>query len=417
MKKIYLLLISLVTFGSSFSQSKSQYLKDHRYDLRDETFVFPENDFNIIGFGAYHGSVKTEEAAFNLMKSVNRSGEKIKYYFVESDQSIGHYFNQFLESGDEQLLVELIKKYGWRISQEANVDHYNMWLKFKVYNDQLPNNEKITVLGIDAQVDYKFTFKHLMELLPSSAVDWSSVVKMKNELEADTTDFSPYYDSHSKAIVREFIEEYNQNKSSLNTSNKMLDHVVHNLSISLDQYKREEVIYDNYLRLKDMLGFEKDKQFMRYGFFHLGKSREYPNYPSFFTRIIEGGIYPKDQIISVTGYLTDSEVLWDNQYDDDGNYTGYTTKAGFGIGDYWKEYFRGVKKLKKNKVSDITLYRLNDTNTPYADGVPDLIHVRMITSKSNGKRVKGKSTTDFIDYAILISDSEASKPVYELDQK
>jgi hypothetical protein len=70
--------------------------------------------------------------------------------------------------------------------------------------------------------------------------------------------------------------------------------------------------------------------------------------------------------------------------------------------------------LKKNKISDITLFRLNGKNTPYNDGNPNLIEVIMTDEKSNGDLVKGKSTTDFLDYAVLISNSKANRPIQEM---
>ena len=84
-----------------------------------------------------------------------------------------------------------------------------------------------------------------------------------------------------------------------------------------------------------------------------------------------------------------------------------------GIGDYEKEYFRGIDILKKTKISDKTLFRLNQINSPYNDGVPNLIEIIMTDEKSNGVDVEGKSTTDFIDYAILISNSKANTPIEE----
>lgn len=47
-------------FQSAFSQSKSEYLKNNRFDLLKSNFEFPQKNFKIIGFGAYHGSQETE---------------------------------------------------------------------------------------------------------------------------------------------------------------------------------------------------------------------------------------------------------------------------------------------------------------------------------------------------------------------
>ncbi len=62
----------------------------------------------------------------------------------------------------------------------------------------------------------------------------------------------------------------------------------------------------------------------------------------------------------------------------------------------------------------MTLFRLNTSNTPYSDGMPDLIEIVMTDDTSNGEAVKGKSTTEFIDYAILIYNSKANTPIEEM---
>lgn len=127
--------------------------------------------------------------------------------------------------------------------------------------------------------------------------------------------------------------------------------------------------------------------------------------------LIDSKFYQHNEVLSVIGYLTESNVLWDAVYDDEGNYESYTTEGGFGIGDYEKEYFLGIENLKNTRISDFTLFRLNKEGTPYNDGKPNLIEVVMTDEKSNGELVKGKSTTDFLDYALLISNSEANTPI------
>ena len=197
----------------------------------------------------------------------------------------------------------------------------------------------------------------------------------------------------------------------------IFDHIIKNLKNTFDNFdnssKREGIIYDNYISLSALYNFDEKPQFARFGFFHIEKQREGKN-PSFFTRLIENNVYKREQIISVIGYLTESRVLWDLIYDEEGNYEKHTTEGGFGIGDYDKEYFLGIEHLKKSKLSDITLFRLNKKHTPYSDGVPDLMEIVMTDQESNGEQVKGKSTTEFIDYAVLISNSKANIPIEEM---
>ncbi|WP_417558974.1 hypothetical protein [Mesoflavibacter zeaxanthinifaciens] len=418
MKKIFTILLAFVLL-QSYSQSKTEYLKTNRFDLNSTEFDFPQKDFNIIGFGAYHGSVKTEQTEYTLLKSLTKKGT-IKYYLPETDFSIGHFFNQYLKTGDTLLLKDLVNHYGIRVPQEKSIETYKKWKKIKKLNDSLSEKNKLTVVGIDLLVSYKYTCKHLLEIIDFKQNQEQSLQDIVNMVTLDTTDFSPYYESFSKKVLKEFVNDYEKNPSKLERiiENKFVfNHIIENLKNTFVNFdnssKREKIIYDNYIRLSSLYNFDQRPQFLRFGFFHLEKQRE-GNNPSFFTRLIENNIYQRKKIISVIGYLTNSRVLWDIVYDDNKNYKTYTTEGGFGIGDYEKEYFLGIENLKKAKISDITLFRLNKKNTPYSDGIPDLMEIVMEDNKSNGEQVKGKSTTEFLDYAVLISNSKANTPIEEM---
>ena len=415
MNKFLVTLWALVSIYS-FSQSKSEYLKNNRADLNFSTFNFPQKDFKIIGFGAYHGSAKTEKAEYALLKSLTNDAI-IKYYLPETDFSIAHYFDHYLKSGDTILLKDLVTHYGMRVPQERSIETYNKWKEIRKLNQGLPKDSKLTVVGIDKMVSYKYTSKHLLEIIDFKANREKSLSKLVNMVQKDTTDYSPYYDSYSKAVLKEFVSNYESHPQKFEKHIKdkfAFSQIITNLKISFDDASiREVVIFENYKRLMDIYKFDKTPQFLRFGFFHIEKEREGNNVP-FFSMLIDKKIYPRDQVISVIGYLTDSEVLWDSEYDDHGEYKSFTTEAGMGIGDYEKEYFRGIDNLKSNKVSDLTLFRLNHPNTPYNDGIPDLIEIIMIDEKANGEVVKGKSTTAFLDYGILISNSKANTPIEEM---
>ncbi|MEQ8686190.1 MAG: hypothetical protein RIE86_12905 [Imperialibacter sp.] len=395
------------------AQSKKDYLKENRFDLMTNEVNFPQTDFKILGFGAYHGSAKTETAEMALLQSLTNTGT-ISYYLPETDFAIAHYFNSYLTSGDTVLLKDLVNHYGVRVPQDKTVETYNKWKALKQLNDQLPAEDKLTVVGVDLLVTYKYTCQLLLEIIDRQAVESPALDRVADMLAADTTDYSPYYDSDSKAVLRELVAAY---EAAPDDFSKGINDpfIFSNLKVTFEVFssKREETIYNNYVGLSELYNFKNKPQFLRFGFFHLEKEREDGN-ASFFTMLIENGIYPREQVIAVIGYLTKSRVLWDVVYDDNNQYKSHTTEGGFGIGDYKKEYFLGIANLKKTKVSDITLFRLNNTNTPYADGEPDLIEVVMKDEPSSGEAVKGKSTTDFVDYAVLISHSKASRPIEEM---
>ena len=132
--KIILLFLSLSQ--SLFSQSKNEYLKNNRYDLLNSNFEFPQSNFKIIGFGAYHGSQETEKAE-NILLEYLINKNKVKYYLPETDLGIAYYFNQYLKSGDTILLKDLVRHYGVRVPQEKSIETYNKWKVIKKINDSV----------------------------------------------------------------------------------------------------------------------------------------------------------------------------------------------------------------------------------------------------------------------------------------
>jgi hypothetical protein len=59
------------------------------------------------------------------------------------------------------------------------------------------------------------------------------------------------------------------------------------------------------------------------------------------------------------------------------------------------------------------LFKLNSENSPYKNSA-DLIEINLFLKKDNPKLPKEKNTTDFIDYAVLISNSKNQIPIEEL---
>ncbi len=415
MMKFRLLILLCFVIVNLQAQSKREYLENNRFDLTNKGFEFPESNFRIVGFGAYHGSAKTESTEIALLKAlVNQRA--VKYYLPETDYSIGHFFNEYLETGDSILLKDLVMHYGIRVPQEKSIAVYEKWKKIKAINDKLVAGQKLKVVGLDYQVSFKYAALHIIQLINSHAAEQNAILEMKKMVQSDTTDFQSGYNGYARSVMKNFIESFDLNPNLyLTKSNKQkLQHIIKNLKIVIEptKGKREPTILANYIELDQEYDFKTHPQFMRIGFSHLMKSREGPKgYPYFFTLLIEKNICKKEELITIIGYLTKSEVLWDATYDKKGNYNGYTTEAGYGIGDYWKEYFKGIKHLKKSKLSDNTLFKLNGEHTPYHAPEPDLIEVKMIFSKSNKKSVSEQSTTSFIDYAVLIENSKAAIPL------
>ncbi|MEM1327036.1 MAG: hypothetical protein AAGI23_13835 [Bacteroidota bacterium] len=411
MKVTFALLLFFAISVCSFSQSKSAYLASNRLDL-NTSFTFPQTDFKLLGFGAIHGSSKTETAEIKLLESLLQNND-IRYYLMEVNYSHGYYFNEFLETGDTILLKELIHDYGYRVSQERSISVYEKWKALYRLNQSLPEAKRLTVIGLEAPYFYKYAIRQIAALTAGQYDNWETLNEIKAAAQLDTTIFYSYKELPIAEVIKRFVEESEEQSISWANEKDMQPLLAH-LRLSFKDENREQQIFENYVALSKFYDFSTNKQFARYGFFHLEKYRERDSYPPFFARLIDNDIHAKTDVMTVMGYLTDSKVLWNIKKDRNYDYKGYSTKAGYGISDYLLEYFQGIHELKKAQISDLTLFRLNQPDSPYHESEPDLIAIKKIIGRSNRKDVAGKATTQFIDYALLISDSPANVPLAEL---
>lgn len=399
----------------TYAQNKYEYLQQNKYDLV-HGFTIPEKKISIVGFGAYHGSSKTEDAEIILVSSLINS-HNLKYYIAETDLSIAHFLNEYLKSGDDLLLKDIVDHYGVRIPQERTLEVMEKWKRLKTINDSLPAKKKITVLGPDPIVTYKYTYKHLLSLI-SNTTKWETANRLKKTIETDTTDFSPYYDSFSKNELKDFVRDYNSNSKKYISFIKNIhefNYLISLITTSFQDYNREEEIFKNYNSLYKIYNLKNETQYVRYGFSHLLKS-DIKTFSPFFSRLVKSKLYPKQKIITILGYLNTSEVILKNIFDDNGNYIESVTDNKESTGDSKSSYYKGISELKKLKTSDLVLFKINSfTNrNPYKQtGCSDLIE--LVRNKSSNMDFSSLSTCDFIDYALLISNSKASRSIYSLD--
>ncbi|WP_445721157.1 hypothetical protein [Flavobacterium sp.] len=345
--KIKLTLFLLFLTQLIFAQNRIDYLTQNRVDLRVDKPNITETDFNIIGFGALHGSSKTYDAEFSLVSSLLEKNA-LDYYIIETNYSQAFYFQEYLNTGDEKLLKELTLSFQTMVSQEGTIETFNHWKNIRELNLKFPN--KFKIIGCDVVNEYRFPIKHILHL--TKEIDsWDEREKLKKLNLQVELDFS-IWNKEVNQIVKSFVQDYLANKEKyidLINDIEVFDFVIENINRNFEKNReREKIIFENYMFLHKNLNLSDKKQFAKYGYGHIIKERE-ADYPSFFTRLHENNVYERKKVITVMGYLTKSKVLWDKKYDKNGDYKNYTTKAGYGISDYWKEYFKGIKYLKKNK--------------------------------------------------------------------
>ena len=367
-------------------------MKHNRYDINKIFPLILNNKAKIIGFGAYHGSAKTEISELIIFEELIKTGE-LKYYLPEVDVCLAYYFNKYLETDDENLLKELIISYGKRVPHEQSNQTFEKWKS--LYKLLRKYNYNITVVGADFLIPCRLTFKYILELLQDKAntIDLSDI---ENRYIALTNGAESSWDKNVE-VLSKFLHKYEATENRIESDFDIIFLLKVIKEAVLDNKSREKVIFENYVELANEYDLRNSLQFIRMGFSHLIKSRFCPG-SSFFTKLIENNIYQSSEIITILGYLTKSRVQCDDNI-----------KGSNNIGDSWLEHYLGIKYLKRNKISDLTLFDLNKMNSPYRNKCLDLITVYKLFKKNdNEKYTKGKTTTDFLDFAILISNSPAN---------
>jgi len=122
--KLNLTIILIILNQLVLGQNKIEYLNQNRVDLRKETPNITETEFNIIGFGALHGSAKTYDAELKLVSS-SLAKNLLDYYIIETNYSQAYYYQEYLKTGDEKLLNELTLAFQTMVFQEGTIETFN----------------------------------------------------------------------------------------------------------------------------------------------------------------------------------------------------------------------------------------------------------------------------------------------------
>ena len=98
--------------------------------------------------GEHHGVKANSELNMKFIKYLKEKTD-FKYYLCESSYSKAYFINKYLETGDINFLESVYKPlkgtFGW------TKDSYNHWKDLYEYNQTLPIEKRIQVVGVDIE--------------------------------------------------------------------------------------------------------------------------------------------------------------------------------------------------------------------------------------------------------------------------
>lgn len=261
MKKKYIAFVViivavLVTVGVIYSkpQSETAYLKKNVKELKlDKPEDYSDlkvisnsiKDKEIIITGEAHGVKQNTDIQFKFLNYLIDNWD-LKYYVTETGYSEAMMLNEYLATGNEEILEETFKD--WSASRATKED-FSMIKKLYEKNKNLPEDKKITILGIDSAAMSEGHIKKYMNIIIGKVGALPEELKVfennLNKLDLIGVNTTMFY------LKKEEIQE--KKKTILDIVNDMEKHIKDNRELYEKTFKEDlfniEFILEN---IKDL---------------------------------------------------------------------------------------------------------------------------------------------------------------------
>ncbi len=382
-----------------------EYLKENysAIDLEDES-EFKDLDImdsdiegkEIFFTAELHGTKANEQLNMKFLKYFKEKTD-FKYYLCELPYSDTYFINKYLDTGDIKILEEIYKPlkgtFGW------NKDGYNHWKKLYEYNNTLPKESRIEVIGVDIEHQPINAYRFLVNVLPDKEApkEIKAVIDKIKSTVNDLDKFDETFAQCSKELqkdienkedmYREYLGENftGFNLANLNILNKV--NIDNHIEDQVDwNNTRDKMMYENFQVLQNEL--PNGKYYGQWGLSHTFQSKEKDK--MWFAAYLnsDDSIF-KDKILTVIYNYDSCERMGKSG---DG---GYTTNELHVV-------YPQIKETNNLLEGNLNIYKLTGENTPFSE--------TPMFNSIDGKELEA-SMLDFFQYIVCIRNSKATEPL------
>lgn len=217
--------------------------------------------------GENHGSVKSMEMNMYLLKYFVEKGN-IKYILYEGGYCTGELLNNYLETGDENILSFIQDAFSG--TSVYTMEHYNLLKHIYNYNLTLSEDKKLKFVGVDIEHQPNVAIRYIRSLIPDKEINDEEVREFIDILKSIPK-------QNYNNILVDAIEIMNKNQEAIRVyfGEKFfnISLAIRNLSISNSQQVREKYIISNFIEQYEYL--PKGKWFGQFGGFHTQQEGAY----------------------------------------------------------------------------------------------------------------------------------------------
>ncbi len=365
------------------NSSVIDYDVEHIEDLKILESDLDENILFLLGEN--HGVHANVDLKMKFLEYFKRK-TNFKYYLSELPYSMTCFLNEYLQSGDEEILKDIYK--ALKGTDAWNMDEYDHWRQLYKFNNKLSKEDRIYIVGIDIEHQPKNAFKYIGHVTK----DKNKLKRVNEYIELSQVDdiSDEKLEEIAKDIKRDLAENESLYKDQLGEEYFKIKHISNNLLNRFEVYSsnnfngvRDKKMHENFLSISKYL--KDDKHFGQIGLSHIFQ-RGFPYENWFGAFLSEEGSKFKNKVLSIAYAYTDSRYLYPTRRR---NYVSSIDTLDLSV--IGSENFIGNK---------YTLLKLNGENSPF-----DKSLVWPLAHKFPEEGI----TTDYFQYLLIINGSEEMK--------
>jgi len=419
--QLHILLIVTASFLSQPTIAQDSTYSNYLAKNNEKITLGATNEFAIFDDAFYnnqlflvtesHGYYKPNQLDAELFKQMNKKNG-VRYYLAEIDFSQAFYINKYLNTGNESFLKAIYQHWYNEHAQWACKAGFEKWKSLYSYNLTLAKSKKIIVLGLDEAQDLNMNVKLLTEI--ATEIKYKAGNKMVDSLLL-FSNLNLDNDSTRSFIkfARRLVTDVAANESSYKKifKNKYFDFqfIVKNIA---SKKGRENKIFENFNTFYQEYKLADKKMYGFWGRFHA--MQDSINGGLSFAAMLKKSRLPlADKIISIPIFCVESTSMIPSQFLPEMAREKGTvySNASMVNDDSFIYMVDGIKTFRKfvGKNENV-LFKLNGVSSPYNKGLYLVESNSKFDKTFNWQGNKKAATTNYFQYAIVLSNSEWAVP-------
>jgi hypothetical protein len=398
--------------------SRAAYLQRNHEKINTET----ANAFNLFDADFYnnqlfllsesHGYDKPHQIDALLFQQLNKKNGT-RHYLAEIDFAQAWYINRYLNTGDEGLLKAIYRYWFDERMQWGCKAGFEKWKSLYTYNKTLPNGKKIIVLGLDNAQDLNMNKQLINELLAeanykkgkNTMID-SLIVFESINLKKDSTKSFKKFCRRWAANIAEKETTY---KKILGKNYFAFQYIINNIA---SRNGREQQIFQNFNTYYKEYNLADKKMYGFWGRFHAMQDSINSDVP--FAAMLKKSELPlKNKIISMPVFCVESSSMLPTAYlppmaQQKGTIFSQVSMVN---DDSFVYTVNGIKTFRQYVAKNqVVLFKLNNSNSPYQKGLDMVASSSQFDKAFNWAGGKNLATTNYFQYAFVVSHSDWAAP-------